>query len=295
MVEYQIVALNVMGSSPVVYPNILLFLNKSLVGEIGRRVRLKIYSHLGCWFESNTKQNAICRNIKFIMILKKIDYLFSIVKRFSKMFFEKHGVVGVGFVCAVLVSILLMFHIYVEHQNSVKMTQTLISINKELIAQKETIALLQQANAVSSAKAAAAAAASKKGFDAGVYFWGQVFCVGAIGVIFFVVGTSVGNTSISSNFLLKDDLLGIFKGCESLLDKRVSNLHTFWNTQFDELRDDLSAQIILNGARTIETVLKNIRSESSSIDPTNFSSWELISPMMDFSQPIIDLCSYLFG
>lgn len=39
MVEYQIVALMVVGSSPIIYPSFL-----SFVGGIGRRVRLKICS-----------------------------------------------------------------------------------------------------------------------------------------------------------------------------------------------------------------------------------------------------------
>ena len=51
MVECQIVALKVMGSSPIIRPDI-----KSSLGGIGRRDRLKICSFLGCWFESNSEQ-----------------------------------------------------------------------------------------------------------------------------------------------------------------------------------------------------------------------------------------------
>ncbi len=51
MVECHIVALKVMGSSPIIRPDI-----KSSLGGIGRRDRLKICSFLGCWFESNSEQ-----------------------------------------------------------------------------------------------------------------------------------------------------------------------------------------------------------------------------------------------
>jgi hypothetical protein len=58
MVECQIVALKVMGSSPIIRPKYFCSL-----GGIGRRDRLKICSLSGCWFKSNSEYSYLGLNL----------------------------------------------------------------------------------------------------------------------------------------------------------------------------------------------------------------------------------------
>lgn len=77
-------------------PLFLPFLLVSSVGEIGIRDRLKICSHMRCWFKSNTEQETLFYIIKNFNVIDKEKILFSL-KVLTALYYCRNRTRGLGY------------------------------------------------------------------------------------------------------------------------------------------------------------------------------------------------------